>query len=44
MSEKIFSDRHIGPNSDEVTKMLSEIGENDLTQFINKVEIGRAHV
>ena len=37
MSEKIFSDRHIGPNSDEVTKMLSEIGEKDLAQFINKV-------
>ena len=32
-----FSDRHIGPDSDQITYMLKELQEDDLTNFISKV-------
>ena len=32
-----FEDRHIGPNSDQVSTMLKEIGESDLEKFISLV-------
>ena len=32
-----FADRHIGPNQDQINKMLGELGENDLESFLAKV-------
>ena len=32
-----FADRHIGPNQDQINKMLGELGENDLESFLGKV-------
>ena len=32
-----FADRHIGPNQEQINKMLSELGEKDLESFLGKV-------
>lgn len=37
MTRRDFSDRHIGPSSDQISTMLHELGYNSLEQFVSDV-------